>query len=181
MSLKNQGAQIGVWGVGTKLVTGYDQPALGGVYKLSAIRDKGGPWVYKVKLSEQSIKVSNPGVLQVRRFFHKGEAVGDMVFDEQNPPKKTRRLIDPFDATRRKTVPASAEAEDLLVPVFRAGKCVYTRPELNAIRDRVRDQLEGFHGGIKRFVNPHQYPVGLEPTLHRRRTELVLQARGHQE
>ncbi len=181
MSLKNQGAKIGVWGVGTKLVTGHDQPALGGVYKLAAIRDKDGPWEYKVKLSEQSIKVSNPGVLQVRRFFQKGEAVGDMVFDELSPPKKARRIVDPSDATRRKTLPAAADAQDLLVPVFRSGRCVYTRPELNAIRDRVQDQLGVFHGGIKRFVNPHQYPVGLEQTLHKRRTELVLQARGHKE
>ena len=68
-SLKEQGATIDVWGVGTKLVTAYDQPALGGVYKLAALRERRRqPWQYKVKLSEQAIKVSNPGVLQVRRF-----------------------------------------------------------------------------------------------------------------
>jgi nicotinate phosphoribosyltransferase len=78
-------------------------------------------------------------------------------------------------------MPAAADIQDLLVPVFRSGKCVYTRPELNAIRDRVQNQLGMFHGGIKRFVNPHQYPVGLEQTLHKRRTELVLQARGYKE
>jgi nicotinate phosphoribosyltransferase len=181
VSLKNQGARIGVWGVGTKLVTGYDQPALGGVYKLSAIRDKDGPWEYKVKLSEQALKVSNPGILQVRRYFEKGEAIGDMVYDEQNPPKKTRRMIDPNDATRQKTMPASADAQDLLVPVFRGGKSVYDKPDLKDIRSRVQDQLGAFHGGIKRFVNPHQYPMGLEQSLHKRRTELVLKARGHQE
>jgi nicotinate phosphoribosyltransferase len=181
VSLKNQGARIGVWGVGTKLVTGHDQPALGGVYKLSAIRDKDGPWEYKVKLSEQAIKVSTPGILQVRRYFQKGEAIGDMVYDEDSPPKKTGEMIDPNDATRRKTIPASAQAQDLLVPVFRGGKRVYDKPDLQAIRDRVQDQLGAFHAGVKRFVNPHQYPVGLEQSLHKRRTELVLKARGHQE
>ena len=67
-SLKEQGARIDVWGVGTKLATAYDQPALGGVYKLSALRDGDGRWQYKLKLSEQAAKISNPGVLQVRRF-----------------------------------------------------------------------------------------------------------------
>ena len=67
-SLKEQGAKIDVWGVGTRLVTGYDEPALGGVYKLSAVRRPGGPWQDRVKLSEQAIKISTPGVLQVRRF-----------------------------------------------------------------------------------------------------------------
>ena len=84
-SLKDQGATIAVWGVGTRLVTAYDEPALGGVYKLSAIRSNGSAWQYKVKLSEQAVKISNPGVLQVRRFYHDGQATGDMIFDEEYP------------------------------------------------------------------------------------------------
>ena len=69
-SLKNQGARIGVWGVGTRLVTGHDQPALGGVYKLTAMRDSADEqWQPRIKLSEQTIKISNPGILGVRRFF----------------------------------------------------------------------------------------------------------------
>ena len=67
-SLNEQGAMIDLWGVGTKLVTAFDQPALGGVYKLGAIRIGNGPWQKKLKLSEQAVKVSNPGSLQVRRF-----------------------------------------------------------------------------------------------------------------
>src|SRR3954470_12705064 len=82
-SLKDQGATINVWGVGTKLVTAYDQPALGGVYKLSALRDGDGRWQYKIKLSEQAIKVSNPGVLQVRRYRNPaGEFIADAIYDE---------------------------------------------------------------------------------------------------
>ncbi len=86
-SLKQQGATIAVWGVGTKLVTAYDQPALGGVYKLGAIQDDAGAWHHKLKLSEQTAKTSTPGVQQVRRFFHAdGSADGDAIFDELTGP-----------------------------------------------------------------------------------------------
>src|SRR5205823_6321246 len=80
-SLKDQGAKIAVWGVGTKLVTAYDQPALGGVYKLGAIRDDAGRWQYRLKVSEQTVKISAPGVLQVRRFYRDGEPAGDAIYD----------------------------------------------------------------------------------------------------
>ncbi len=105
-SLKEQGATIGVWGVGTRLVTAYDQPALGGVYKLAAVRDGQGAWQYKVKLSEQAIKVSKPGILQVRRYCQGGEAIGDVIFDEQFPIQGDCTMVDPLDMTRRKTIPA---------------------------------------------------------------------------
>src|SRR3954471_19248241 len=121
-SLKQQGATINVWGVGTKLATAYDQPALGGVYKLSAVRETGGPWEYKVKLSEQAIKVSNPGILQVSRFTRNGEFIGDMIYNESAPPPVTRVIVDPNNTTRRKAMPADAAREDLLVPIFRGGK-----------------------------------------------------------
>ena len=101
-SLKDQGATIACWGVGTRLATAYDEPALGGVYKLSAIREPGNGWQYKVKLSEQAIKVSNPGVLQVRRYYGDGRAVGDMIFDEEVQADDGATMVDPFDATRRK-------------------------------------------------------------------------------
>ena len=91
-SLKDQGAKIDAWGVGTRLVTAHDDPALGGVYKLSAIRRPGGPWEPKMKLSEQAVKISNPGVLQVRRYRRDGECAGDVIFDEEHPIR--RRLHD---------------------------------------------------------------------------------------
>ena len=180
-SLKEQGARIGVWGVGTRLITAYDQPALGGVYKLSAIRDERGSWQYKVKLSEQAIKVSNPGILQVRRCFQGGEALGDVLFDEQFPIRGECTMVDPMDMTRRRIIPATPASEDLLVPVFCGGRRVYQVPCLADSRQRVQDQLGLFHAGIKRFANPHQYPVGLELGLHKRKTELILKARGFQE
>ncbi len=104
-SLKQQGAKIGVWGVGTRLATASDDPALGVVYKLSAIRDPGGPWQPRLKLSEQAIKCTNPGILQVRRFSAHGEAVADVIYDEEHPIHGDCTLVDPVDPTRQKTIP----------------------------------------------------------------------------
>jgi nicotinate phosphoribosyltransferase len=179
-SLKDQGARIAVWGVGTKLATAYDQPALGGVYKLAMTRQPGEEWKYKIKLSEQAIKISTPGIQQVRRFFNGTEYIGDMIFDQERGLKGGSHwvLVDPSDPTRRKLVPRDSEFRDLLVPIFRQGQQVYTPPDPAAIRDHVKNQQRFFHAGIKRFVYPHQYPVGLEEGLHDLKTELVLQARG---
>ena len=102
-SLKRQGATIGVWGVGTRLVTGHDQPALGGVYKLGALKSDDGTWQPKVKLSEQAIKTSTPGILQVRRFQHDGGAIADMIYDELRGVPDRAVLVDPLDPTRRRT------------------------------------------------------------------------------
>jgi nicotinate phosphoribosyltransferase len=177
-SLKQQGARINIWGVGTKLVTAYDQPALGGVYKLSATRSAGGSWEYKVKLSEQAAKITNPGILQVRRFRSEQEFVGDAIYDLGRPLPAAFTIVDPLDLTRRKHVGPDTPGEDLLVPVFRRGRLVYQQPPLNEVRTRVQQQLAFFHPGIKRAVNPHQYPAGLEVGLHELKTNLVLQARG---
>jgi len=179
-TLNDQGAKINVWGVGTRLVTGCDDPALGGVYKLSAIHRPGEPWQYKVKLSEQAAKVSTPGVLQVRRWYTGSprRPWADAIFDENAPDDGRMTIVDPLDMTRRKTVPDGAAGEDLLVPVFRAGRKVYESPDLPSIRCRAAEQLAAFPGPVKRFVNPHEYFVGLERGLHERKTRLILQERG---
>jgi len=176
-SLKEQGATIAVWGVGTKLVTAYDQPALGGVYKLSAVRGPAGEWEYKLKLSEQTAKVSNPGILQVRRFRNGNEFVADAIYDLPSGIPEPSTIVDPMDPTRRKTIERGTSGEDLLVPIFRRGSAVYTPPALDDVRDRTASQLAGFHAGVKRFLHPHQYPVGLEKGLFDLKTELVLRNR----
>ncbi len=176
-ALKDQGATIGVWGVGTKLVTAYDQPALGGVYKLSAIRDPDGVWQNRVKLSEQVGKISNPGILQVRRYYDDHQARGDMIVDEQCAPKGECAMVDPFDSTRQKKFAADTRYSELLVPVFRQGECIYRVPSLEESRQRTQEQLAMFHGGVKRLVNPHAYPVGLEEQLFEQKTELLRRAR----
>ncbi len=177
-SLKQQGAKLNVWGVGTMLVTAYDQPALGGVYKLSAIREPDGNWQHKIKLSEQAVKGTNPGILQVRRFCRRNEFVGDAICDETRPIPSEVTIVDPADATRRKHFGAGTKHEDLLVPVLRRGKIVYDLPSLDDIRARAQRQLAMLHPGIKRLDNPHQYPAGLEFTLHEFKTELILRTKG---
>ncbi|HEX7185348.1 MAG TPA: nicotinate phosphoribosyltransferase [Thermoanaerobaculia bacterium] len=182
-SLKLQGARIAVWGVGTRLATAWEDPALGGVYKLTAVREDGGPWKYKVKLSEQIAKITTPGIQQVRRFTSGGEFVADMIFDEEMGAPAAPTIVDPKDMTRRKEIPWGTAHHDLLVPVFRKGRRVYDPPPLSEVRRRAQEQLAGFHPGVKRFVNPHQYPVGLELGLFDLKTRLILEARGlaHQE
>lgn len=181
-SLKDQGAAVDTWAVGTKLVTGHDQPSLGGVYKLSAVRSPGRQWRHVLKLSEQTIKVSTPGILQTRRFISDDRAesvyIADMIFDESLPPSDRAVIIDPLDFTRRKAIPSETEYIDLLKPIFAGGELVYDYPGFEATRAFVFDQLSGFHPGIKRYINPHQYPAGLEATLHGLKTELILKERG---
>ncbi len=121
-SLKSQGAKITVWGVGTKLATAYDQPALGGVYKLGAIRDDQGEWSPKLKLSEQAAKTTIPGILQVRRFQSANTLVGDMIYDETHGIDTREIIVDARDSNRRKRLPAGTVGEDLLIPVLRGGK-----------------------------------------------------------
>ncbi len=177
-SLKGQEASINVWGVGTKLVTAFDQPALGAVYKLSAIRIENGTYVPKIKISQQSLKINVPGIHNIKRYYSKGKAVADMVYlEEQEINPKGVIIIDPIDSTRRKRImPFFYQEEILLKPIFKDGKQLYKSPTLNSIRARAKEQLESLDKTHKRMVNPHLYPVGLEETLHQLRTELVLKA-----
>jgi nicotinate phosphoribosyltransferase len=179
-SLKEQGATITTWGVGTKLATAYDQPALGGVYKLAALRasdDPASPWQYKIKLSENIAKTSIPGILQTRRYRVDGQFRADLLYDEIGGVQESI-LIDPRDPTRRRPVPTDSTYEDLLVPVLRAGRRVYDLPSLDAIRARTRQQLDALHPTIKRNLNPHEYPVGLEESLFQRRQKMIFEGRG---
>jgi nicotinate phosphoribosyltransferase len=177
-SLHDQGAAIGVWGVGTRLVTGHPDAALGGVYKLAAVRDgPDRPWQPRLKVSEQIEKITIPGVLQVHRYQRDGEFFSDAIYDEGLGLPPSPVIVDPADPTRRREIPAGVPGEDLLVPIFRRGRRVYDPPPLEASRARVKDQLGRVHAGVKRFLNPHRFPVGLERRLHELRTRLVLEAR----
>lgn len=175
--LKRQGAQINIWGVGTNLVTSQDQPALDGVYKLSAIRDPDGPWVYKLKLSEQMLKVSNPGILQVRRFSNERENVADVIYDIMSPPKDPCIMVDPLDPSRQKMLKHNLSYKDLLIPIFKKGKRVYELPTLSEIKTFTQDELAHFQVGIKRFINPHQYNHGMEFSLYQKKFDLIQQIR----
>jgi len=177
-SLHDQNAQLDSLGVGTKLVTAYDQPALGGVYKLSALRNSDGVWENKIKLSEQLIKINIPGIQQVRRFHDKGQLVADMIYDIEDECPAQPTIVDPNDATKIKKISSdSVEYEDLLVPIFKEGQLVYKKPSLTEIQNLAKTELSRVHVGIKRFVNPHVYIVGLERRLFDKRLRLILAQR----
>jgi nicotinate phosphoribosyltransferase len=177
-SLHDQDARLDMLGVGTKLVTAFDQPALGGVYKLSALKNDRGEWESKIKLSEQSIKINIPGIQQVKRIHQNGKLVADMIYDTELGHGKSPLIIDPEDATRSKRIRVNDhESEDLLKPIFNGGVLVYKLPALKDIRQKAADEVSGLHSGIRRLVNPHQYVVGLEQRLHEKRLRLILEQR----
>ena len=177
-SLKLQGAAIGVWGVGTKLVTAYDQPALGGVYKLAAIQSEDGSWQPTIKLSEQILKISNPGIQGVRRFYGlDGFATCDMIYNELQPPGATVSIVDQVDPSNHVTIPEFMSTQELLKPVIRKGKVLEPLPSLTESRSRAMDQLQNFQNAILRFDNPQQYLVGLEHQLYELKSRMVLEAR----
>jgi nicotinate phosphoribosyltransferase len=176
-SLKHQGAKISVWGVGTRLVTGGEQAALGGVYKLAAVRDETGHWQPRIKLSEQVIKVSTPGLQQIRRFSKGGKFIADAIYDAQQPCPEPCNIADPNEMLRHITIPAGTEHEDLLKPLFRGGKLVVTLPNLTESRARCLTQLAALDPTIKRLTNSHNYPAGLEAGLHQKKLTLIQKAR----
>ena len=165
--LKAKGALIDVWGVGTNLVTAKDQPALGAVYKLAATRKKEANWVYKIKLSNTSSKVSTPGILQVRRYFvSDGQPFGDMIWNMDN--KELFPQIQSFDG--RTIVTNNRLFKDLLIPIFKQGKIVYKSPSIHQIRAYRQEQVDLFQN-----VDFKLYPKGLEQQLNQLKLNLIQQ------
>jgi nicotinate phosphoribosyltransferase len=178
-SIRAQGARIDSWGVGTKLVTCYDQPALGGIYKLGAHRDEHGAWRDVLKLSEQPIKISNPGVLQVRRLRAGGQLTGDIIYDSEHGLAGDE-LYDIEVPSRPAFRPACDAAEDLLVTVLAGGQPAAAPQDLHAARARAAAELAALSPRTRRFLNPQPHPVGLDAHVHARKQQLVADARrGH--
>jgi nicotinate phosphoribosyltransferase len=152
---------------------------LGAVYKLTAFCDPSGGWRYPVKLSEHSAKISIPGVLGVRRFVDgAGRFRADMIYDEDMPsPADHAVIVDPADALHMRAIEPDWRPEELVIPVLRHGKRIAPAPDLDLIRSRARAQLDSLHPAIRRLLNPHAYPVGLERRLHDRRVRQVLERR----
>lgn len=180
-SLKEQGACINVWGVGTHLITAYEQPALEGIYKLSAIKSAEGVWENKVKLSEQTIKISTPGILSVRRFYADkvgGSAMADAIYDQRLDISEEKiTIIDPVDPTKRRIISAKTPHRDLLSTIFNQGTLVYKKPTLKSSQEKTHQELQQFHESIRRLLNPHAYPVGLEEKLYDLKLQLILKAK----
>lgn len=172
-----QGACIDSWGVGTRLAVAYDQPALGMVYKLSALRKPGSQaYTTVLKASGQSSKSTLPGILASRRFYDSnGLAMGDMVYDELMPPTAAR-IFDPFDPLRQKDLSPCSQKE-LLAPLIRGGKPIEEQPSAAAARENAHRSLATIPSSNKRLLNPHSYPVGLESQLLDNRDRLLREAR----
>ena len=180
-SIRDEGAQVMSWGVGTKLACAYDQPTLGGVYKLSATRAAGtAQWHDCLKISESAAKLTVPGVLDVRRYYHAdGRIAGDMVFDVNAGVREGEVILDPCDDLRQKRL-AGKRFETLLHPLAREGKVVLGASGRDALaaRERARAGLGTLDESQKRMLNPHSYPVGLERGLSEHRRDLVVRLRG---
>ena len=175
-SLRKRGASIGVWGVGTRMVTADGQPAMGGVYKLAAVRGSSGGWDYKLKRSEQAVKTSIPGILQVRRFQEAGRFVGDVIHDLRLGPG-TRQVL--LESGGERQSPPWETGEDLLIPVWRNGKQVCQPEPVDCCRQRAREQLARLDPVLKRLTRPGRYPVGLESRLHHLRERMILESHPH--
>ena len=170
-SLKAQGATITSWGVGTNLITSKDWPAFGGVYKLSAIMGEDGKFIPKIKLSENTEKVTNPGNKKIYRIYEKesGKIKADLICleDEIFSEDQQILLFDPAEPWKKTTVhPGEFTLRELMVPVFENGKCVYESPKVMEIRDYCARELDTLWEETKRLVNPHKVYVDLSPRLY---------------
>lgn len=174
LQLKQQGAPIHVWGVGTNLVTAYDHPALDGVYKLSALRDEQRRWQYKLKLSEQAVKISNPGIYQVRRFFSRNEYVMDLMYDVEMGISDQPEIVTLDAPYQINSVDQYDQMIDLLQPVFRGGQLVYPMESIHVMRDRAIQE-------VNRYLQSAQgvYRVGLEKKLHELKQKLIHDVSNH--
>ena len=170
-TLKIQGAKITSWGVGTSLITSRDCPAFGGVYKLAAIRNEDGHFTPKIKLSENTEKVTNPGNKEIYRIYDKetGKIRADLIclanetFDEN----EDMVLFDPNETWKRtRIVGGTYTMRKLLVPIFEEGKCVYTSPSVMEIQSICTQEKATLWDENMRFVNPSNVYVDLSDNLY---------------
>ncbi|GGI98855.1 nicotinate phosphoribosyltransferase [Alicyclobacillus cellulosilyticus] len=173
-----QGAEINAWGVGTHLITSYDCPALGGVFKLAA-KEEDGVLQPCIKVSENAAKVTNPGKKKVLRLYVDGQASADLIALDDEPdlnPAEPLELFDPVHTYKRKVI-QDYQVEPLLVPVFLGGQLVYELPDIAAIRRRVEESLAKFSSEVRRPINPHIYHVDLSLPLWELKQRLLHQMR----
>lgn len=166
--LKAQGAAIDVWGVGTRMITSMDHPALGGVYKLSA-EEIDGTFVPRIKISENPAKVTNPGVKQLYRFYDRrnGKALADLIAleGEDFSDGAPITIFDPENTWKRMTL-CDYDVRPLLTPVFWDGELVYNLPKLSDIAAYAKEEMDTFWDEYKRLHSPHRYKVDLSQKLY---------------
>ena len=180
-SLKNQGARIDLWGVGTKLITSADMPALGGVYKLAAIIDKDGNVTPKIKLSENVAKITNPGFKNIYRVYDKntGKAEADCIcLRNEDAVDTTKELVlyHPVDHWK-KIAFTDYEVRYLQQDIIKGGKLVYKMPTLKEIKKYAQQEIESFWDEYKRLDKPHLYKVDLSDALYELKRDMLKQIR----
>lgn len=175
-SLNSQGAKIDSYGVGTNLITSKDCPAFGGVYKISAIQ-KGEEWIPKIKLSENTIKVTNPGSKKIVRIYNsENKAVADIICmeDEVFNENESLTIFDPVETWKKTTFKANTyHVRNLLIKVFDNGNLVYNMPSLDEIKEYTKEELNTMWDETKRLVNPHRYYVDLSNKLWTLKKNLI--------
>lgn len=165
--IKQSGGTITTWGIGTRLATAYDQPALGGVYKLAAITNEQGLLDPRIKLSEQEVKTSNPGRQQVRRFYDQNDVpIGDMIF-LQDAPAAEEQFIMPYHLAGKISMEDAHRQQDLLVPIFQDGELCYDFPSLSESQTYCLRQVADFDRRAEKA-----YLYGLEPRLAELKNQL---------
>ena len=170
-----QGAKIDSFGVGERLITSKSEPVFGGVYKLSAI-EKDGEIIPKIKISENTDKITNPGFKKVYRLFsdESGEAIADVItlFDETIDETHSYEIFDPEHTWKRKTI-TNFHAELLTVQIYKNGKKIYNNPNVHEIKKYCEKEVNRLWDEVKRFEFPHKYYVDLSPTLWDLKDELL--------
>ena len=169
--LKMQGAAINSWGVGTNLITSKDCPAFGGVYKLAAIQNEKGEFLPKIKLSENSEKITNPGNKTIYRIYEKGSGKikADLICfaDEILDPEKELLLFDPIETWKKTRLKGgSYTIRELMCPIFLNGACVYPEKSVTEIADYCRQEKETLWDETMRLFNPHPVYVDLSQKLY---------------
>lgn len=166
-----QGAKIDSWGVGTNLITSKDCPSFGGVYKLAATMDKDGNFIPKIKISENTEKITNPGNKTIYRIYDKatGKIKADLIcfVGETYDTDKDLLLFDPIETWKKTKLPGgSYTMREILVPVFRNGECVYQSPSVKEIAQYCRQEKDTLWDETKRLFYPHEVHVDLSQSLY---------------
>lgn len=167
--LKKNGSTISLWGVGTHLTTAYDQPALDGVYKLAALQPRQGELQYKLKLSDNPAKISNPGQHQVRRFFSGEKYIADVVYDLTIGIAEQAAGVTLNQSSEHIGFAATDGYVDLLEPIFAKGKLIYTSPNIHDIRAKAKIAVQDFLS----MHDTQEYVVALEEKLYDKKIELA--------
>ncbi len=181
-SLKIQHAAITSWGVGTNLITSKDCPAFGGVYKLSAVQAEDGSFIPRIKISENTDKITNPGNKTIFRIYDNdsGIIIADLIalVGESFDVNQDMTIFDPIETWKKtRLVGGTYRMKEILVKVFDQGKCVYTSPSVMEIRDYCQQELNTLWDETKRLVNPHDVYVDLSDKLFALKRDLLSESR----